>query len=282
MSVAPHLPSKPGPVERVQNPSRSAPLVSPTKAESVRPPIEGVPLEAEMAAKQIPHTKLEKPVREVNTSVVSAVSTLPTAIDKHMREIAPSEGAEISFRKGVAQIQEGRANKAELEFREALNQDPSHAGALQALLNLLLASGRNNDAEQLVRTAMEANPHQPRLAMVLARLEVERGQVPGAIRTLVDVLPYAQSDSELYAFLAALLQREGQHKDAVEYYRVALRSAPGNGVWTMGLGISLRGSNQAAEAREAFARAADSGQLSPDLQEFVQGQLRELSPQKKK
>jgi MSHA biogenesis protein MshN len=281
MFVAPHLPGKATGVEHERNPSRSAPIVLPAKVESVRAPIEGLPSEAEMAPKPIPHTQLEKPIQEVNTSVALPAST-PAAIDKQMREIAPSEGAEISFRKGAAQLQDGRANKAEMEFREALNQDPSHAGALQALLNLLLTTGRNHDAEQLVRTALETNPHQPRLAMVLARLEVERGEVPGAINTLVTVLPYAQSDSELYAFLAALLQREGRHKDAVEYYRAALRSAPGNGVWTMGLGISLRGSNQPAEAREAFTRAADSGQLSPDLQEFVQRQLRELSPQKKK
>jgi len=282
MLVAPHLPAKATAVEHGPTPSRSAPIVSLAKVESARGPIEGVPSEAEVAAKQPPRIKLEKPIQEVNTPVALPASSSPAAIDKQMREIAPSEGAEISFRKGAAQLQEGRANKAELEFREALNQDPSHAGALQALLNLLLTSGRNNDAEQLVRTALEANPRQPRLAMVLARLEVERGEVRGAINTLVTVLPYAQSDSELYAFLAALLQREGQHKDAVAYYRAALRSAPGNGVWTMGLGISLRGSNQPAEAREAFARAADSGQLSPELQEFVQRQLRELSPQKKK
>src|SRR4051812_7011527 len=277
--VAPHLQAKPRFVEQAQNPSNSAPIVSSRKAENFGEQVKGIPPEAEMPAKPVAQSKLEN--KQINTSVAVLATTPPAAIDKQMREIAPSEGAEISFRKGAAQIQEGRPNKAELEFREALNQDPSHAGALHALLNLLLANGRNPDAERLVRTALEANPRQPRLAMVLARLEVERGERPAAIKTLVEVLPYAQSDAELYAFLAALLQREGMHKEAVEYYGFALRSAPGNGVWTMGLGISLRASNQTVEAREAFTRAADSGQLSPDLQEFVQRQLRELSPTKK-
>lgn len=210
-------------------------------------------------------------------AALSADSGGPTTIDKKMREVASAERAEIAFRKGVAQLQEGRANAAEVDFREALKLDPSHAGASQALLGLLLDSGRNNEAEKLMRTVLGINPRQPRHAMVLARLEVERGEVTGAINTMVGALPYVQSDPEFHAFLAALLQREGRHREAAEYYRVALRGVPGHGVWMMGLGISLRAANQAAEAREAFQRAIDSRQLTPDLQEFVGRQLRELA-----
>ena len=212
----------------------------------------------------------------------AAVESVPGAIDKQMREVAPPERAEIAFRRGAAQLQEGRANAAESDFRDALKQDPSHTGARQALLGLLLDSGRNNDAEQLLRKALDINPRQPRHAMVLARLEVERGEVTGAINTMVGVLPYVQSDPDFHAFLAALLQREGRHREAADYYRTALRSVPGNGIWMMGLGISLRAANQSAEAREVFQRAIDSRQLTPELQEFVERQLRELSAGKKK
>jgi len=48
----------------------------------------------------------------------------------------------------------------------------------------------------------------------------------------------------------------------------------------MGLGMSLRASNQFADARDAFQRAAASSQLNPELQTFVERQLRELSPRK--
>lgn len=212
----------------------------------------------------------------------AAVESAPGAIDKQMREVTAPERAEIAFRRGVAQLQDGRANSAELDFRDALKQDPSHGGARQALLGLLLDSGRNNEAEQLLRKALEINPRQPRHAMVLARLEVERGEVSGAINTMVSVLPYVQSDPDFHAFLAALLQREGRHREAVDYYRAALRGVPGNGVWMMGLGISLRAANQSAEARDAFQHAIESKQLTPELLNFVERQLRELSAQKKK
>ncbi len=232
-----------------------------------------------------PSTKPAAPVAERTTprlpEPIAAADSTPAAIDKQMREVAPSERAEIAFRKGVTQIQEGRANAAELDFRDAMKLDPSHIGARQALLGLLLDSKRNNEAEELLRKTLEFNPRQPRHAMVLARLEVERGDVTSAINTMVGVLPYVKSDPDFHAFLAALLQREGRHREAVDYYRAALRGVPGNGVWMMGLGISLRASNQPAEARDTFQRAIESKQLSPELQEFVERQLHELSATKK-
>ncbi len=206
----------------------------------------------------------------------------PGAIDKQMREVVPAERAEIAFRRGVAQLQEGRANAAEIEFRNALKLDPTHGAAFQAMLGLLLDTGRNGEAEQQLRQALDRNPRQPRYAMVLARLEIERGEISTAVNTMVGVLPYVQSDPDFYAFLAALLQREGRHREAVDYYRTALRTLPGNGVWMMGLGISLRASNQVAEARDAFQRALASKQLSSELQEFVERQLREMTAQKRK
>jgi MSHA biogenesis protein MshN len=254
------------------------------QAEKLQAPAVEKPSKPDAPAKPDAPTQPHVPVAEPVTppSPIAAADSTPAAIDKQMREVSPSERAEIAFRRGVTQIREGRANAAELEFRDALKQDPAHAGAGQALLGLLLDSGRNSEAEELLRKALELNPRQPRHAMVLARLEVERGEVTGAINTMVGALPYVQSDPGFYAFLAALLQREGRHREAADYYRTALRGSPGNGVWMMGLGISLRASNQSAEARDAFQHAIESKQLTPELQEFVERQLRELSASKKR
>jgi MSHA biogenesis protein MshN len=281
----------PPPVRKVE----PAPAARPEKSRTVpRPEVvaalpPAVPVEVQPApvpevspraeALAAPPAALPAPPPEAQ---VPSADSAQGAIDKQMREVAPSERAEIAFRKGVAQIREGRANEAELDFRDALKLDPSHVGALQALLGLLLDSKRNNEAEQLLHKTLEINPRQPRHAMVLARLEVERGDVTSAINTMVGVLPYVNSDPDFHAFLAALLQREGRHREAVDYYRAALRGVPGNGVWMMGLGISLRASGQFAEARDSFQRALASRQLSPELQEFVTRQLNELSAAKKR
>lgn len=279
-----------------------APPLSPAKAQiQVSPPIpasavadlsktEPVPARADAPRAEQPAAdpapaempEVKSIARPKPVAPTEAPSDPSGAIDKKMRESTPAERAELAFRKGVAQIQEGRAHAAELDFREALAQNPSHQAARQALLGLLIDSGRNNEAEELLRKALSNDPRQPRIAMVLARLEVERGEVAGAINTMVAALPYVQSDPPFYAFLAAMLQREGRHREAADYYRTALRVTPGNGVWMMGLAISLRATNQLADARDAFQRALDSKQLTPELQEFVTKQLRELSVTAKK
>lgn len=217
------------------------------------------------------------------TPVVQAAAPdpgLPT-IDKQMRELTSMQRAEMAFRKGAAQLQEGRANVAELAFRDALKEDAQHASARQALLGLLLESGRSSEAEQLLREAIELNPRQARYAMMLARIQTGRGDVSGGINTLAAALPYVQSDADYFAFLAALLQKEGRHREATDYYRAALHTVPGNGIWMMGMAISLRAANLNPEARDAFQRALDSRQLKPELKDFVERQLRELSAPKK-
>jgi MSHA biogenesis protein MshN len=195
--------------------------------------------------------------------------------------MSPSQRAEMAFRRGVEQMRDARASAAEASFREALREDQNHVASRQALLGLLLDAGRKDEAEQLLRTTLTLNPRQPRHAMVLARLQVDRGEVPGAINTLVGALPYVQSDPEYYAFLAALLQREGRHKETVDYYRTALRTTPGNALWLMGLGISLRATGQLADARESFGRALETKQLQGDLLAFTERQLRELGTPRK-
>ncbi len=268
-SAAP-APSMPKPSTQVKIPAgfRAAiepPLAAPTAA--AEPPAPRAPLPPAPSA---PASADPAPVADS-----------PVVIDKQEREMTPQQRAEVAFRKGVAQLQEARASAAEASFREALREDQNHVASRQALLGLLLDAKRNDEAEQLLKRTLELNPRQPRHAMVLARLEVDRGEVTGAINTLVAALPFVQSDPQYYAFLAALLQREGRHRETVDYYRAALRSSPGNALWLMGLGISLRATGQFAEARDSFQRAIDTKQLNGELLAFTERQLRELSSPKK-
>lgn len=272
---------------RPRNVVSQKPAVAPTPARRPEPPREPVaapPLPAVAAAVEpVAQAPEPKPVAKSEPAAPLAPpqqTSTTGAIDKQMREMPPGERAEMVFRTAVASLRDGRVSVAEQGFRDALKEDPNHIAARQALLGLLLDGGRKDEAEALLRRALELNPRQPRHAMVLARLEVERGELPGAINTLVAALPYVGQDPEYYAFLAALLQRESRHKEAVDYYRVALQTVPGNAVWMMGMGMSLRANNQIADARDAFQRAAESRQLNAELQAFVERQLRELTAAK--
>ncbi len=111
--------------------------------------------------------------------------------------------------------------------------------------------------------------------MVLARLQLEKGGP--ALETLMTTLPYAGGSAEYQAFLAGVLQREQRHTEAAQYYREALKLAPRNGVWWMGLGISLQADMHLPEAREAYRRARASNGLSPELQAFIDRKIDSLS-----
>jgi MSHA biogenesis protein MshN len=62
-----------------------------------------------------------------------------------------------------------------------------------------------------------------------------------------------------------------------EQYQAALRTAPGNGVWLMGLGISLQAEKRNAEAIDAFQKARSTANLPSELQSFIDRRLQQLS-----
>ena len=186
-----------------------------------------------------------------------------------------TQRAESEYRDAMASLQEGRVGAAIASLGQALKLDPRHDAARQTLVGLLVEAKRTDEAIALLQNGLTLEPRQPGVAMLLARLQIERGG--SGIDTLMRTLPYAGGNGEYHAFLAGALQRQQRHREAAEQYQAALASAPQQGVWWMGLGISLQAEQRNAEALAAFQRARDSGKLSADLQNFVDRKLQQLA-----
>ena len=201
------------------------------------------------------------------------------ATDKQIKEITPLQRAENEYGKAVALLQQGRVAEASELLGKVLQLDPANTSARQTLAGLLVEGKRYDEAQRSLQDGLKLDSSQTGLAMILARLQVEQGDIQSALKTLQRSLPYAVERPDYQAFLAALLQREGRHKEAIEHYSQALRKSPGSGVWLMGLGISLQAENRLAEAQEAFNRAKASHTLSPELQAFVDQQLKQSGKQ---
>lgn len=221
------------------------------------PPLGSVPVTVPVAAKPA----LKKPVIAKPAPPVARVAP-------------PTRGAEDSYRRALVVLEDGRVTEAIATLQAGLRLDPRHEPSRHTLVGLLIEAKRPDEAMRQLQAALALDPRQPAMAMLLARLQVERGGP--AIETLMRTLPYAAGNGDYHAFLAGVLQREGRAREAIEHYQAALRTAPGNGVWWMGLAISLQGEGRNADAVAAFEQAQASGTLSADLQGFVERRLRQL------
>lgn len=197
-------------------------------------------------------------------------------IEKQVHQPTARELSDNEYRKAAGSLHQGRPQEGLEGFRAALNLYPGHHGARQALVALLVESKAYAEAERTLQEGIKLAPEQIGFAMTLARLQVDHGDGPGAIATLQGSLAYAQGSPDYVAFLAALLQRQGRHDQAIEQFQAALRARPAAGVWWLGLAISLQAVNRGAEAQEAYRRAKTTNNLNPELTAFADQRLRQL------
>jgi MSHA biogenesis protein MshN len=191
------------------------------------------------------------------------------------RELTPKLESDGAYRRALAALQEGRLSVALADLERAIEIDPRNEAARQTYVSLLLEGKRPDEAIRQLRLSLGIDPRQPGLAMVLARLQLERGGP--ALDTLMKTLPSAGGNADYQAFLAGVLQREQRHADAARYYREALRLSPNNGVWWMGLGISLQAEQHLPEARDAYTRARAAAGMTPELLAFLDRKLEQLA-----
>jgi len=204
-----------------------------------------------------------------------AQATLPD-IQKNVIKPTPLQLAEQEYGKASALLHQDRRDDARNALVAALQHYPAHMGARQGLFGMMIEAKKYAEAEQIMQEGLQLNPAQIGFAMALARLQLDRGNTQAAVDTLNKSLAYAQNNPDYLSFLAALLQRQKRHGEAIELYAATLKLQPQSGVWLMGLGISLQALNRNAEAQEAFRRAKASGNLNPDLQAYVDQRLRQL------
>jgi MSHA biogenesis protein MshN len=215
------------------------------------------------------------PVSARKAARVSAAASGTSADGVVLRDLTPKQISENSYRRALVALQEGRVSAALVDLDKAVEVDPRNDAARQTYVSLLLENRRTDDAIRQLRLSLGIEPRQPGLAMILARLQLEKGGP--ALDTLLKTLPYATGNADYQAFLAGVLQREQRHAEAAQHYRDALAIAPGNAIWWMGLGISLQADQHLAEAREAYNRARGSAGLTPELKAFVDKKIEQLS-----
>lgn len=161
-------------------------------------------------------------------------------------------------------------------LRQSLGANSANHSARQLLAGLLVESGRNVEASTLLRDGLIMAPGHSGFSMALARLQMTGGSKDEALATLQSGLTTAGDEADYNAFYAALLQRTGRHEEAIKHYIIALRSDPVMPTWLIGVGVSLKQQRNMSDAAEAFQRAINTGQLTPEVEQFAREQLKQI------
>ncbi len=275
--------STPAPKMIVVAPAKAA-LPAAAAAPLAGPAAPVAPLSADAAPAEVPKTVAEprlprqRAARERGDASPSAgmrAGPMATGSGNTVRDLGPEQMAENTYRRALVSLQEGRVSEAMADLERALDINPRNEAARQTYISLLLENKRPDEAVRQLRLALGIDARQPGLAMVLARLQLEMGGP--ALETLLKTLPYAGNSGDYHAFLAGVLQKQQRHAEAIEQYEEALKLAPQNAVWWMGLGISLQAEKRLPEAREAYLRAKSGTGLSAELLAFVSRKLEQLA-----
>lgn len=227
-----------------------------------------------------PKAQAELPVAKLNLDVPPArVIAPPVAqarVEKRDRGRSPAQLAEAEFRRGASLINQGRISEAEEALLGALQSDPAHASARQALVALLLERRRTEDARRALQEGLAIDPRQTQFASVLARILIERRNFEAALEVLAPALEGAPGDAELHALRGAALQRLTRHKEAAQAYEASARLAPHVGATWLGLAISLEALERRPEAAATYRRAIASGSLGPEVKDYAEQRVRQL------
>lgn len=217
-----------------------------------------------------------KPARESRPAPVPVAETMPAdaQIDKRQKGGQAHEMAESEYRKGMQAVRRNDNAGAVPLFKHALELDPGHAKARQALLSVLVASRQWAEAQQVAKSGLALDPAQTGWATILARLQFEQGDAAAAILTLESYAVHAGGDADYQGLFAYLLQKQQRPAEAAQRFRVALALRPGEGRWWFGLGLALEAAGQGGEAKDAYAKAREVGNLPADMLGVVEQKLR--------
>jgi MSHA biogenesis protein MshN len=246
------------------------------------------------ATKPVEPVSSVQPVEPANNVVVSGNSAVPTKLvvaakspahssnSSIVKQISPEQKSGNSYRQALANLQQGRVAEAQSNLAQALEANPANQEARQTLAGLLLDNNRNDEARATLALGLAIAPEQTNFRMALARLQIELGDKSAALTTMEQGQAYANNNADYQSFLAALLQRENRHDEAISHYKTALsmNASPNNSSSAnslVGLGISLQATGKLESAQEAFTRAQSVATLSPELAQFIDQQLKQIN-----
>lgn len=256
------------PVPPSPEPQTTADIAPP--AAPLPAPVTPAPVSQPPKPRYVAPTKRVAPVAPLEDSALDILAK--GSMEKKAIPLTPEQTAENFYRAAAQHLQQRRLMEAEDGLKSALDANPRHVAARELLAGLLLERGRMDAARQVLEQGLVSVPGQGSFVTLLARIHVEQGAPDTAISLLEQHRALAKPDAETVALLATLYQRSSRHTQAITAYKDALTLKPQEGKWWVGLGISQEAMQNWAEARFAYERTRDTN-IDPRLARYAEQRL---------
>lgn len=257
--------------------AKPAPASTPAPLATAPKPVHASPRPAAVPVKPVPAPVVataEKPAKPEKPAALPPPPMGEAQIDKQPKGGLSREQAEAEYRKGMQAAGMGDLAGALPPLRRTLEIDPRHAKARQALLSVLASSHQWDELKQVAQSGLALDPARSGWAVILARLQHEQGDAEGAVKTLETYQAHATGDADYQGLFAFLLQKRQRYAEAVQHYQAALALRPNEGRWWYGLGLVLEGAGRGEEAKAAYGKARDAGNLSADMLGIIEQKLK--------
>lgn len=199
-------------------------------------------------------------------------------ITKKPRTLTPAQQSEQLYAEAVNAFKTGNLRRVETLLNEALVLSPDHIRAREQLAITLIMQQRQREAEELLRAGLAIDSTQANMALQLGQLLAQQNRASEAIAYMEPALLNAADNPQFLGTLAGIYQNAGDPEQAINNYQAALSLRPNQGIWWMGLGISLEQTGQYGNAVAAYREALTQQRLRPDLRKYVNERLAVLQP----
>jgi Tfp pilus assembly protein PilF len=159
-------------------------------------------------------------------------------------------------------IATGRLDAAEQEARAILKSDEHYVPAMVSLASIYHSKKRNELAKMVLENARQIDPEDPTVWNKLGFVEIALGDQPQALEDFKKAASLRPDYAEGHLNYGAMLNEAEDFPGAVKELELAVQSAPENAAAHLNLGNAYRGTKELAKAEREYERAL---KLDPKL-----------------
>ena len=159
---------------------------------------------------------------------------------------------------------EGAYENAQFAYKEALQRNPTNPELPLLLARLELNKGNAEEAQSFIRNSIALKEDYADAYLMLAQIEIQENNITGAIASAERLTLLIPDNPAIYFELGFLKYSNGDYTGAVEAFTLALTSTPDYANAQYYLGLTLAQLGQLSEAQKQFEALLVT---NPDSQE---------------